>query len=381
MASLCKKTNCKFWIACFTDKTGVQRQRSTRTLNRTQAMKIANLYEKAAKAERGAAKVQASLAEIVKEITGEGLPTATIRQYAKRFLEAKAPRINPNTLRKYQNAVKSFLDFLGDRAEGQINAVTSSEIYAWQTHELGRVRPNTARLNGRLLREMFKTSITERYRDGDPFEGVKPIKGEAAIREGFTVEQVKRLLESSESGEWRSMILFGVYTGIRLSDIGQLRWSHLDTIEGVIKFRPAKTDKDLRIPIAAPLLLHIGTLTVSRDAKAFIHPVCATKRGAQLSAEFTRIMTHAGLREAMTKADRSKGKGRAAQRDRNSLSFHSLRHTYVSLLKNAGAGESVAMALAGHESSAVSSLYTHIDDAAMRSALNRLPNLVDSPAK
>jgi integrase len=41
------------------------------------------------------------------------------------------------------------------------------------------------------------------------------------------------------------------------------------------------------------------------------------------------------------------------------LSFHSLRHTAVSLLKDAGVPDAVVMALVGHESTAISQRYTH----------------------
>jgi integrase len=55
------------------------------------------------------------------------------------------------------------------------------------------------------------------------------------------------------------------------------------------------------------------------------------------------------------------------------ISFHSLRHTNVSLLKNAGVSDAVAQDLVGHESAEVSRLYTHIEDKTKRRAVNKLP--------
>jgi hypothetical protein len=46
------------------------------------------------------------------------------------------------------------------------------------------------------------------------------------------------------------------------------------------------------------------------------------------------------------------GNGRSRRRVINEVSFHSLRHTATSLLKNAGVSEAVAMDIIGHESKA-----------------------------
>jgi integrase len=60
----------------------------------------------------------------------------------------------------------------------------------------------------------------------------------------------------------------------------------------------------------------------------------------------------------------------------NELSFHSLRHTLTSDLKNAGVSEVIAMDWVGHDSRAISRVYTHISSSAKRDALKQLPNVV-----
>ena len=58
--------------------------------------------------------------------------------------------------------------------------------------------------------------------------------------------------------------------------------------------------------------------------------------------------------------------GRDAKRTVNELTFHCLRHNFVSNLKMSGAGDSIAKELAGHSSDAVSRVYTHGDPKALR---------------
>ena len=53
----------------------------------------------------------------------------------------------------------------------------------------------------------------------------------------------------------------------------------------------------------------------------------------------------------------------------------SLHHTTISLLKNASASAVVAMDIIGHNSKAVSRLYTHVDEDARRRAIAGLPDI------
>jgi integrase len=57
------------------------------------------------------------------------------------------------------------------------------------------------------------------------------------------------------------------------------------------------------------------------------------------------------------------------------VSFHSLRHTAVSLLKDAGIPDSVVMALVGHDTVAMSQRYTHVGKEALTNAAAKLPDL------
>jgi integrase len=80
-----------------------------------------------------------------------------------------------------------------------------------------------------------------------------------------------------------------------------------------------------------------------------------------------------GLRPKATHT--SQGKGRGARRIAHALSFHSLRHTTTSLLRDAGVSQSVAMGFVGHASPAINQQYTHVGNEALRKAADSLPDL------
>ncbi|MDA7524934.1 hypothetical protein N8667_05060 [Verrucomicrobia bacterium] len=58
------------------------------------------------------------------------------------------------------------------------------------------------------------------------------------------------------------------------------------------------------------------------------------------------------------------------------LSFHCLRHTTTSMLKNTGATSAKAGDVVGHDSEAMQRNYTKIDIETKRQALDKLPDLI-----
>jgi integrase len=98
-------------------------------------------------------------------------------------------------------------------------------------------------------------------------------------------------------------------------------------------------------------------------------------RTGALSGQFYRVMVAAGLVPHRSHHTQGQAGGRSGKRTPGELSFHSLRHTATSLMKNAGISSAIVQDIIGHESAAVSAHYTHIDGDAKRSALAALPDL------
>ena len=59
----------------------------------------------------------------------------------------------------------------------------------------------------------------------------------------------------------------------------------------------------------------------------------------------------------------------------NLLAFHSLRHSFVTMLKATGASNALAELIVGHDSSAVSRNYTHLSAEDTVDPISKLPDL------
>ena len=170
-----------------------------------------------------------------------------------------------------------------------------------------------------------------------------------------------------------NLILTAIYTGQRLGDIVRMTWENVDLTNKMIFFTTQKTGRRIILPIAKPLLDYLLGGIMPDDISQPLFPSSfgiVQKQGkvGTLSNQFYEIMVASGLAEPREKG--KTGRGHSTKRRQSPISFHSLRHTATSLLKNAGVSEAVAMDIIGHSSKAISRVYTHIDDATKRKALD-----------
>ena len=173
------------------------------------------------------------------------------------------------------------------------------------------------------------------------------------------------------------MILFGLYTGQRIGDIVRLTWQNIDLERAELALVTRKTKRRVQVPIAAPLQAFLEEMPTGDNPKQPLFPKAfAAKRISSLSNQFYEIMADAGLVEART--HKATGKGRSSRRVFNELSFHALRHTATSLMKNAGVSPAIVQDIIGHESPAISAHYTRVENATKRLAVDSMPDVTKS---
>jgi len=83
----------------------------------------------------------------------------------------------------------------------------------------------------------------------------------------------------------------------------------------------------------------------------------------------------------METAGVSRGKARivakeSAGRTTHERGYHSLRHSFVSMLTNCDVGEDLRKKLAGHSDSEVHAIYTHFEVKTLAAAIGKMPGLI-----
>lgn len=393
MASLTRKSTSRFFIACFTDADGRQVQRSTKLTDRRKAQVMAEQWEKAARLARekrlGEAQARKVIADIYEELNGAPLASSTAREFLAKWAESRKADTAKGTWTAYAQIAREFTAFLDSRADLDLSQVTSRDIARYRDSILARASAASANKHLKYLRVALGQARKDGFIQTNPAADVDTLRRPVADRQRrrpFTLPELRRVLDAA-AGEWRGMLLFGLYTGQRLADLARLTWQNLDLTRRELRLVAAKTGRRVIIPLARPLLDHIATLDATDDNDAPLFPGIAAQAAdpSRLSRQFHAILADAGLVESAPVTHAGTGKGRNAKRKLSPLSFHSLRHTATSFLKNAGAANSIAQDIIGHDTAAVSDLYTHADEAAKRRAIDSMPDITvatrTSPAK
>jgi integrase len=374
MASIVRRRGAKVWTAFYRDVHGKQHCRSTGAHDRKQAQKIADQYEDAASAQQTLRQAARVLADMQTLVGGEQLGKTSLRAYVTGWLEGKSSETKPATHYFYSQSCGKFLSFLGDRADAGIALITKAHISAYRAHLLPSLSGRTVNHHLTVIHMLFKSARRDGLIADDPSEFVGAVKqdtaGQKTGRRAFTVAELEAVLSIADL-EWQSMILFGLYTGQRLMDIGRLTWANIDLERNELRLVAAKTGRRIILPLAAPLREHIEHLPSTDLPETHIHPRAAqAQKGVALSGEFAGLLVQAGLRERRAAAPKAE---RSTRRMQHELSFHSLRHTVVSMMHSAGVPQAVSETFAGHSSGAVHQLYIHTDRESLQRAADLLP--------
>jgi integrase len=380
MASIWKDPRTRYWVACFTDRNGRRVKRSTGETLPKKAQKIADEYEKVARTKQTVRTVRSTISSLAQEIWGVAVTTQSLREHIHAWLEEKRSDAAASTIEFYEKSAAKFLGFLGPAADEPIDQLEKEHVRKFKAEISKTLAAKTVNHHLKLLRMVFRAARRDGLIDDDPAEFVDTIKREKrSVRRAFTVEEIGRVLKCCE-GEWRSIVICGLYTGQRLADLACLRWSNVDLDKKVVTLITRKTDRKLTIPIAPAFMSHLKTLPFAADRNTPVHPQAAAVVGKQgrvgtLSNQFSAILVKAGFRDASSLKKQGTGKGRQAKRELNELSFHSLRHTAVTLLKEAGIPAAVVMEMIGHDSEQMSEHYTHVGSEALKKAADSLPDV------
>jgi integrase len=396
MASLKIDPRSRYWYACITRHDGRQTQVSTKLrrdeVSRAKAQIYADTLEKAYRVKRAADHYRKHMLEAWVAINGSELPASTVSTFFDRWLTRRKNEVDPHSHLRYAGIVRDFLAFLGNRKGDDLSSVSSADILSFRDYQADRMSATSANLSVKVVRSAFKGAIRERLLTENPAakEFIDPIKrkNENKRRRPFQIPELQKLLAVAEGTEWKGLILAGLYLGQRLGDIARLSWVNVDLAHGEITIVTEKTERVQIIPIAPPLLRYMAEeLPTPEDPSAPLFPraydnVQRLGRVGSLSRQFHKLLAGAGLvppeQPQPKNGDKAVGLKR---RTVHPLSFHSLRHTMTSVLKNLGVNAATVMDIVGHQSTAVSTSYTHIDSETKRRAISMMPDVTAEQKK
>ncbi len=390
MASLHKDPRGKspFWYCAFQTDDGARHFRSTKTSDKRQAGQVCATWAKAAAlgSKLSPDKARQVIAQGVADVlmaSGQTLPSATIRDWCNRWLQTKGLEAEPRTHERYETSLRRFLESLGSKSEADLTSLTVEDVLRFRDSVAKRLSTTSTNMDLKVLRACLYAAQRQDLVEKNVATRVDTLKrrGESR-RRGFTLAEIGKVLKRCDEagGEWRGLVLTGLYTGQRLGDVAALRWQQVDLDKHHVSFVTSKTGKRLSFHMAKPLADYLEGLPSSDHPDSYVFPRAAgmaEKHTGTISTKFyDEILAPAGLVSVRPKSEaRPGGSGRDAKRQTSELSFHSLRHTFTTWLKSAGASNALAQMIVGHDSEVVSRGYTHLDANDTQAAIDKLPDV------
>lgn len=381
MSSIHRQHGKPNWFCAFTDPSGARCFRSTGTPKKSEAKIICETWDKAAKEVRNGSANQLRMRTIVErtisdimESKGQSLNANPVNAFLEEWLHDIERQISVSTFKSYSAICKRFTAHLEKKGSYSISKITINDIRGYRDNIANQFSSGTVNNHLTMLRLAFDSALQQDILDKNPAKLVKNLaRKDKQERRPFTPDELKALLAVAPP-DWTTAILIGLYTGLRLGDVIALQWEQVDLSEKTFTLVTQKTGRTVINPIATPLLRHLIKLETGGSKTGSICAGLRIKATKNLSNDFNALLAKAGLVE---KKNYRTYKADGKRRQYAGLSFHSLRHTTTSMLKNTGATSAIAGDVVGHDSEAMQRNYTKIDVETKRQALDKLPDLLD----
>ena len=264
-----------------------------------------------------------------------------------------------NTIDAYMRDISKLSEFLhGNGMEVLEARLSDLESFSEWVAKSGVGQRSHARiLSG--VRSLYHFLVVDGFLEEDPSELLESPSQPRHLPEVLSVEEVDRLIDSIDLDKWegqrnRAIIEVLFSCGLRVSELVTLRISCLYREERYLRVL-GKGGKERLVPISQRAIDEIDSWFVQRDAMV-IKPgeedfVFLNRRGSHLTRTMVLIMMKkyaamAGLKKT--------------------ISPHTLRHSFATVMLEGGADLRVIQEMLGHEDISTTEIYTHIDTSMLR---------------
>ncbi len=169
----------------------------------------------------------------------------------------------------------------------------------------------------------------------------RPRRGRA-LPKVFSKEEVMKIFDATRNGKHKLMLWLIYSTGLRRSEVTNIKLTDLDQERGILNIREGKGGVDRMVPIPAKVWEKINSYTKSYS------PVIYLFEG-QTGGKYSVESVYSVFKQSMKRAGIQKDVG-----------VHSLRHSYATHLHESGLDIRYIQELLGHKSTRTTEIYTHV---------------------
>ncbi|MCU4164040.1 tyrosine-type recombinase/integrase [Carboxylicivirga caseinilyticus] len=262
-------------------------------------------------------------------------------------------RSSVHTLTAYKNDVGQFCDYLQEKEINNWQQITAKIIRQWMVEMLDegtKARTVTRKIS--TLKVLFRFLIREEVLESNPADKVTTPKIPKRLPVFVKENEMDFLLDQIDFGNdysgIRNKVIIDLFyfTGMRLSELVELKISQIDFSNEVIKVL-GKRNKERIIPITRELKMSLVSY-ISRRNQTFPDiknkVLFLTDKGNPVYQKLVYRVVNRYLSQVSTVTKKSP---------------HVIRHSFATALLNKGADLNAIKELLGHANLAATEVYTH----------------------
>ncbi len=269
-----------------------------------------------------------------------------LSQFQDEYLEWCEKNRSPATYKKAESCLKKLSEITGDI---YLYSITRKHLDDYVNYHLSRgLSKVTINIHIRTIKSAFSKAVEWGYIEENPFKGYKQLKVQEKPPKFLLPEQIALVESVINDNTWKFIFRLLVYTGMRIGELLNLKWSDIDFKRNLIVVRRSKNFKTRVIPIHPEL----------RKELLKHYKVKQSEKVVLFSKSYIEHKLKKFFREA----------------NFPDLRIHDLRHTFASLLVMSGVELRTIQELLGHTSYRTTEIYAHLAPQHLYKAIEKFPS-------
>lgn len=246
--------------------------------------------------------------------------------------EMKRRNFSNNTIANYESAATKFFSQSKKDHPKNINETDIREFLSKFSE------PNTQRHYHSAIKKYYEICLNQKQK----FKYIPYARKDNKLPIVLSQEEVQRMFDVCDNLKHKVILALLYSTGMRVSELLNLKWSHLDRSRGVINIIAGKGKKDRQVPFATELIELLEKYYREYKSKEYV-------LNGQSSLQYSSTSVGQVIKQLADKAGINKR-----------VYTHLMRHNSLTHMLEAGTDLRLIQRLAGHSNPKTTEIYTHI---------------------
>ena len=281
----------------------------------------------------------------------------TLTEFKEEYLEYCRPVKSVRYINSIEFSFKQFISFCGNILLSEVDIRTVDKFI---NSTFARTQSG-AHLYYRSLKAALNKAIAWDYIKINPFTKVKFPKFPKNYPVFITEDELLIILAHTNHQHLKDIFTVAFYTGLRLGELINMQWNWIDFVQNQINVKCTsnfltKSKRERIVPMTSKvkniLFKRFNFAPYDSNEVVFYNTKGKILYPDFVSKQFKRIVRKANLNDK--------------------IHFHTLRHSFASLLVQRGVSLYVVKELLGHEDLATTQIYSHLQNQNLTDAVNLL---------